>query len=88
MAKVENLIAATKLGEIMGKKKKKESCKKKVACVLAVIGVIAIIAGIAYAVYRYVTAEALEDFDVEFEDDFEIIEDDFDVELKAASEDN
>lgn len=84
MAKVEEIIAASKLGEIIGKNKKKKcDCKKKVVCVLGVIGVVAAVAGIVYAIYRYVTSETLEDFDEDFDDDFE--DEDFDVELKNAS---
>ena len=50
----------------------------------AFIGVIAVIGGIAYAIYKYLTPEYLEDeeddddFDDDFEDYFEDEDDDFD----------
>ena len=39
--------------------------------VLAIIGAVAAIAAIAYAVYRYMTPDYLDDFDDDFDDDFE-----------------
>lgn len=52
----------------------KEVAKKKnntLLWVFATIGAIAAVAGIAYAVYRYLTPDYLEDFDDDFDDDFE-----------------
>ena len=43
--------------------------KNAVLWCLAIIGAIAAIAGIAYAVYRYLTPDYLEDFDDDFDDD-------------------
>lgn len=71
MNKLENLIEATKLSEILGKKEEEKKKCNPVVCVLAVIGVIAAVAAIAYAVYRYFTPDYLEDFEDEFEDVFE-----------------
>ena len=48
---------------------------------LAFIGVLAIIGGIAYAIYRYLTPEYLEDSDDDLDDDFDDFfedEDEFD----------
>ena len=70
MNKFEELIAATKLGELMNKKEDEAQCKK-VLWVLAIIGAIAAVAGIAYAVYRFFAPDYLEDFDEEFEDEFD-----------------
>ena len=70
MNKFEELIAATKLGELMNKKED-EVQWKKVLWVLAIIGAIAAVAGIAYAVYRFFAPDYLEDFDEEFEDEFD-----------------
>lgn len=70
MNKFEELIAATKLGELMNKKED-EAQWKKVLWVLAIIGAIAAIAGIAYAVYRFFAPDYLEDFDEDFEDEFD-----------------
>ena len=44
--------------------------KNAVLWCLAIIGAIAAIAAIAYAVYRYLTPDYLEDFDDDFDDDF------------------
>ena len=70
MNKFEELIAATKLGELINKKED-EAQWKKVLWVLAIIGAIAAVAGIAYAVYRFFAPDYLEDFDEEFEDEFD-----------------
>jgi len=70
MNKFEELIAATKLGELINKKED-EAQWKKVLWVLAIIGAIAAVAGIAYAVYRFFAPDYLEDFDEDFEDEFD-----------------
>ena len=70
MNKLEELIAATKLGELIDKKEDEAQCKK-VLWVLAIIGAIAAVAGIAYAVYRFFAPDYLEDFDEDFEDEFD-----------------
>ena len=64
--KIEELIAASKLGELLHKKEEEEEknkCCKWVLIVLAVIGAVAAIAAIAYGVYRYFTPDYLDDFD-------------------------
>ena len=64
--KLDELIAATKLGELISKKEDED-----------IVGAVAAVAGIAYAVYRYFTPDYLDDFDDEdfededFDDDFE-----------------
>ncbi|MBO5458664.1 MAG: DUF4366 domain-containing protein [Lachnospira sp.] len=78
--KIEEIIAASKLNELLGKKeaedKKRNNC---IIAILAIIGAVAAVAAIAYAVYRYFTPDYLDDFDDDFdEDDFE--EDDFEDE--------
>ena len=55
--------------------KKEEGGFKVLVWILAIIGIIVAVAGIAYAVYRFLTPDYLEDFEEEFEDDFD---DDFD----------
>ncbi|MBE5964384.1 MAG: DUF4366 domain-containing protein [Lachnospiraceae bacterium] len=85
MSKFEELIAATKLNDIIRKKDEEIAETKKcktVVWVLAIIGAVVAIAGIAYAVYRYFTPDYLEDFEEdfegnEFEDDFFAEEDGF-----------
>ena len=69
MNKFEELIAATKLGELMNKKDD-DQCKK-VLWALAIIGAVAAVAAIAYAVYRFFAPDYLEDFEDDFEDEFD-----------------
>lgn len=82
MNKFEDMINAAKLQEVFGKKNECKA-KKVVIWVLAIVGVIAAVAGIAYAVYRFLTPDYLEDFEEEFEDEFE---DDFVEECFEDSE--
>ena len=70
MNKLEDMIAASKLNELLHKKDD-EKAKNTLLWVLAVVGAVAAIAGIAYAVYRFFTPDYLEDFDEDFEDDFD-----------------
>lgn len=68
MNRIEELIAALQ-------KRDEEKNKNTVLWILAIIGAVTAVAGIAYAVYRYLTPDYLEDFEDDFEDDFD---DDFD----------
>ncbi len=61
---------------VVVKKDKDES--NVLVWVLAIIGVIVVVAGIAYAVYRFVNRDYLEDFEDEFEDEEDIFEDEED----------
>lgn len=70
MNKFEELIAASKLGELLNKKENEEQCKK-VLWGLAIVGAIAAVAAIAYFVYRFFAPDYLEEFDEEFEDEFD-----------------
>ena len=70
MNKFEELIAATKLGELINKKEDEAQCKK-VLWALAIVGAIAAVAGIAFLVYRFFAPDYLEDFDEDFEDEFD-----------------
>ena len=70
MNKIEDMISATKLNEILHKRDE-DKIKKTVLWVLAIVGAVVAIAAIAYAVYRFFTPDYLEDFDEDFEDDFE-----------------
>lgn len=77
MNKLEDLIATSKLNELLGKnqvviEEKKE--KNTVLWFFAIIGAVVAVAGIAYAVYRYFTPDYLDDFDED--DDFEDFDDD------------
>lgn len=67
--------------------KKEEEKKSNIwVWILAIVGGIAVIAGIAYAVYRYLTPDYIDEFDDDFDDDFE---DDFfdDEEEESEKED-
>ncbi|MDO5391585.1 MAG: hypothetical protein Q4F24_10935 [Eubacteriales bacterium] len=64
MTKVDELIAALT-------KKEEERTKNTVLWALAIIGAVAAVAGIAYAVYRFLTPDYLEDFEEDFDDDFD-----------------
>lgn len=70
MNRVEELIAESKLKDLLNKKEE-EKGKKVVLWVLAIIGLVAAVAGIAYAVYKFMTPDYLEDFEDDFDDDFD-----------------
>lgn len=70
MTRFEEILAATKLNDLIHKKED-DNIKTIVLWVLAIVGAIAAVAGIAYAVYRFVTPDYLEDFDEDFEDEFD-----------------
>jgi len=70
MSKVEDIIAATKLNELINKKEE-NSQSRTVLWVLAIVGAVPAVAAIAYAVYCFFTPDYLEDFEEDFEDDFD-----------------
>lgn len=70
MNKLEDMIAASKLNELLHKKDD-EKAKNTLLWVLAIVGAVAAIAGIAYALYKFFTPDYLEDFEEDFEDDFD-----------------
>ena len=74
-SKIEDLLNAAKVNELIHKKELEEKNKNTIMITLAVIGAIAAVAGIAFAVYKYFTPDYLEDFDDDdyadsFDDDF------------------
>ena len=72
MSKLEELLATSKLKDILHKsgiQVKEEKKSNPLLVIFAVIGVILAMAAIAYAVYRYFTPDYLDDFEDEFEDD-------------------
>lgn len=75
MNKIEELIAETKLAEAklneLLHKREDEKQKNTVIWILAIIGAVAAVAGIAFAVYKFMTPDYLEDFDEDFDDDFD-----------------
>ena len=70
MNKLEDMIAASKLNELLHKRED-DKAKNTVLWVLAIVGAVAAIAGISYAVYKFFTPDYLEDFEEDFEDDFD-----------------
>ena len=68
MSRVDELIAATKLSELVNKKEEDKQCKN-VLWALAIVGAIAAVAGIAYAVYRFFAPSYLDEFEDDFDDD-------------------
>ena len=71
LSKMEELINASKLNELLHKKEEEDKKKNCILWVLAIIGAVAAVAGIAYAVYRFFTPDYLEDFEDDFEDDYD-----------------
>ncbi len=69
--KLDELLATSKLNELLHKKEVEEKNKNTVLWVLAIVGAIAAVAAIAYAVYRYFTPDYLEDMEDDFDDDFD-----------------
>lgn len=67
--KMEELIAETRLSELL-RKRDEEKPKNVLVWVLAIVGAVAAVAGIAYAVYCFLTPDYLEDFDEDFDDDY------------------
>lgn len=81
--KFDDFLNAIKIGELIHRKGPEERRRHNIMCVLAIIGGVAAIAAIAYAVYRYMNPDYLEDFDDDFYD-FE--EEDITDELAAPME--
>ena len=72
MEKLSDLLEMAKVSDIITKKEKEEN---KIVWALAIIGAIAAVAGIAFAVYKYLAPDYMDDFDEDFDEDFD---DDFD----------
>lgn len=68
--KLDDILENAGVSEILGRKKEEEKKSNTLLWVLAIIGAVAAVAAIAYAVYRYLTPDYLEDFDDDFDDDF------------------
>lgn len=69
MSKFEEMLAASKLNELVHKKDEDDKVQKTVLWVLAIVGAVAAVAAIAYAVYCFFTPDYLEDFEEDFDDD-------------------
>ena len=83
LSKMEELVNASRLNELLHRKEEEEKKKNCILWVLAIIGAVAAEAAIAYGVYRFFTPGYLEDFEDDIDDDFD---DDFfeDEEEKPA----
>ena len=70
MNKIDEILEILKSN--VAKKEERKSCP--IVWILAIVGAVVAVAGIAYAVYRYFSAEVEEeledDFDEDFDDDF------------------
>lgn len=82
MARLDEIMEAIKANEIL--KRKDDRKNNWIFWALAIVGAVVVIAGIAYAVYRYLTPDYLEDFDDDFDDDFE--DEDLDEEKDGVKE--
>lgn len=73
-SKIEDVLAAAHLNELLRKKENDENKKNTIIWVLAIIGAVTAIAGIAFAVFKYLSPTYLDDdfddFDDDFDDDF------------------
>ena len=73
--KLEELMNTAKINELLHKKELEEKNKNGIIIALAIIGAVAAVAAIAYAVFRHLERDYLDDFDADdfgdnFDDDF------------------
>lgn len=71
MNKMEEIIAASKLGELLQKKQADEKKKSTIICVLAAVGVVLAVGLAAYFIYKKVCKKKYDEFEDDFDDDFE-----------------
>lgn len=71
MNKMEEIIAASKLGELLQKKQAEEKKKNTIVCVLAAVGVVLAVGLAAYFIYKKTCKNKYDEFEDDFEDDFE-----------------
>lgn len=81
MKNLEDLLNVAKFSDLVNKKEEKKD--NKIVWALAIIGAVAAVAAIAFAVYKYLTPDYLDDFDEDFDDDFD---DDFYEDEEKAEE--
>lgn len=88
MSKVEDLLEAVRLNEIINKKREEDEKEGCLKLILIIAGIVLIAGVVAFAVYKFVTPDYLEDFDDDFDDDFD--EDFFDdvEEVEVESKDD
>ena len=71
MNKMEEIIAASKLGEMLQKKQQEEKKKNTIECVLAAVGTVLAVGLSVYFIYKKMTEKTYDDFEDDFDDDFE-----------------
>lgn len=82
--RLDEIMNKANLTELIHKKEVEEKHKNSVVFILAIIGAVAAVAGIAFAVYKFLQPDYLDDSDYDdFDDDFD---DDY-VELNSDDED-
>ena len=74
MSKVEDILASTKVGDVLDAAKlnkflKRQEEEEKI--VFAVIGIVVAVAAAIYGIYRFFTPDYLDDFEDDFEDEFD-----------------
>ena len=69
--RIEDIIAETRLNEILHKNEAEKQTNTVRSDIWAIIGAVAAVAAIAYAVYRFVSPDYLDDFEDDFDDDFD-----------------
>ena len=82
--KLEELMNTAKINELLHKKELEEKNKNGIIIALAIIGAVAAVAGIAFAVYKYLTPDYMDDFDEDFDEDFDddFFDDEDDTDVK------
>lgn len=71
--KLEELMNTAKINELLHKKELEEKNKNGIIIALAIIGAVAAVAAIAYAVFRHLERDYLDDFDADdFGDNFDV----------------
>lgn len=71
MSRIQELINASQINELLKKKEKEEQSKQAIKITLIVIGALTLVAGIAYAIYYFFATDYIEDYEDEFEDDLD-----------------
>lgn len=75
--KINDIIAESKLNELINRKDEKKP--NGIVIALAIIGSLAAVAGIAFLVYKLMKPDYLDDFDDDDFDDFDDLDDDDDI---------
>ncbi len=89
MAKFEEIANATRLSDLIHRQEEEEKQKNRILWIFALVGAAAAVAAIAYAVYRFLEPDYLDDYDEDYDDDaddeFDYDDDDTDADDKDDS---